>query len=205
MTCTNGKRKYTKRKASRKNAFITGTLAVATSLALAAASHSAVANTAHTFTEYVPVLKVEPIFRNVTVREPLRICRPAVHNNHYRPGNNRHTHRYKPQRSDRPDRRSTNGEVFTTGVTYGAIGRELSKAVNAKPGYSTTKDDAHHRANNHSRHRHNCTTTIQTRTERQRDGFNVTYRYHGHSYQTHTRHHPGDRLAITVTIDPQKY
>ena len=133
MTCTNGKSKNTKRKASRINAFITSTLVVATSLALAAASHSAFANTAHTFTEYVPVLKVEPVFRNVTVREPHRICRPAVHNNHYRPGHNRHTHRYNPERSERLQRRSTNGEVFTTGV----ISRELSKAVNARAGYST--------------------------------------------------------------------
>ena len=205
MTCTNGNSKNNKLKASRTNAFITGTLAVATSLALAAASHSAFASTAHTFTEYVPVLKVEPIFRNVTVREPLRICRPAAQNNHYRPGHNRHTHRYKPERSDHPHQRSTNSEVFTTGVIGGAVGRELTKEVNARPGHSATRNNTHQRANAHSRHRHHCTTTIQTRTERQRDGFNVTYRYHGHRYQTHTRHHPGDRLAITVTIDPQKY
>ncbi len=244
---------------NRNNGLIKVALTVATSLLLTLTSQAAMAGSSHSFTEYARVVSVEPVYRNVTVREPQRICRPARHNNHYqhRYNNNRSHHQPAPQRYNRSHRARNNADVFVAGVIGGAIGRELSRSVTGRPDTGATIAGAvigsaiasnvvksnHRRSNSHAHHNqrttqryapveqnrngrghyrtnqahhrrdgrhHNrteqhCSTTVQTRTERKQNGFNVTYRYRGHHYQTHTRRHPGERLAITVTIDPQKY
>lgn len=43
----------------------------------------------------------------------------------------------------------------------------------------------------HNNHRRNCKT-----------GYDVTYRYHGHSYTTFTKHRPGHRIELKVKLTP---
>ena len=73
MTCTDARTKNTRTLAKRKNGLITATLAIATSLAFSVASHTVIAGPAHSFTEYVPVLRVEPVYRNVTILSLIHI------------------------------------------------------------------------------------------------------------------------------------
>lgn len=265
---TSSSRSVENREFGRARRVAKAVLLAATSVALTIASATASAGKTHTFTEYVRVVKVEPLYRDVTVSEPQRICRPVRHrDNHHRHRHHRYGHDHQRdshyQRYPEPQRingsnqryRSRSGEVFVGGVIGGAIGRELSRSVNGRPTASATiagavigsaiansagnYNDRKHRQryqhsaqnhrtsvshrgssqydyrdnyhNTHNRHAHNrhdrqqCTTTTQTRTERRPDGYRVTYRYRGHRYQTRTRHHPGDRLAVTVTVKPQRH
>jgi len=217
-------------------------LGITTSMLLAFAGHNALATSAQTFNEYVRVVHVEPVYRNVTIREPQRVCRPVFDQrlNH----RNRHK-RYGQYQSYRTHSTRDNEAAFVSGV----ISRKLSRPVNDNP--NTRSNNVTHRDQRgnpqhsgnirHSqiynqqfksikhnkrqtghtknterlrytskRHTHNgrkslkCTTTLQTRTVRRHDGYDVTYRYRGHRYQTHTAYHPGDRLAIQVTLNPHK-
>jgi len=232
-----------------KHRWIKGTLALATSLTLTVISNTAMADSSHSFTDYARVVRVEPLYRNVTVREPQRICRPAIQHNQYQ---YRPNHNYDRRTKKLGTRGHSGGEVFVAGVIGGAIGHAISRSVNGRPSVGATIAGAaigsalansavsdnqrvsHHSTNTRHSQRHftriknrhdrthtrdlasenrrdrrhnrpHCTTTVQTRTERRHDGYNVTYRYHGHRYQTRTRHHPGDRLAINVTVSPHNH
>ncbi len=56
----------------------------------------------------------------------------------------------------------------------------------------------HHRPDNYER----CRTINVSYEERRHDGYNVTYRYHGHTFNTRTAQDPGDRIAVRVQIKP---
>lgn len=224
--------------------------AIATTLLMALSSQAALAGSPQSFTDYAPVLRVVPVYKNITVREPQKICRPASRSDrhNYRQPNRQNGHHQNNQRHNRTQTRHRNshGEVFVAGVIGGAIGRQLSRSVNGRPSTGATiagavigsalassasantrharnhkhqtnlapiydnrqynnRQNRHQNGHHGNRQHHNrqhCTTTVQTRTERQHNGYNVTYRYRGQHYQTHTRNHPGDRIAISVTLNP---
>lgn len=48
-----------------------------------------------------------------------------------------------------------------------------------------------------------CETRTITTTEQQISSYDVTYRYHGKVYHTSTRKHPGDRIAVDVSVRPR--
>lgn len=47
-----------------------------------------------------------------------------------------------------------------------------------------------------------CRTVTDYVTERQADGYDVSYRYNGHVYHTHTAHDPGSTIRVRVGIAP---
>ena len=48
-----------------------------------------------------------------------------------------------------------------------------------------------------------CNTTYKTETVRHVDGYLVTYRYLGREFEKKTENHPGKRLKIYVSVDPE--
>lgn len=48
-----------------------------------------------------------------------------------------------------------------------------------------------------------CETRTITTTEDRISGYRVAYRYHGRVYHTNTDQHPGERIAIDVTVRPR--
>ena len=55
----------------------------------------------------------------------------------------------------------------------------------------------------HSTPMERCETRTITTTERQISSYDVTYRFHGRIYHTNTRQHPGDRIAVEVSVRPR--
>jgi uncharacterized protein YcfJ len=47
-----------------------------------------------------------------------------------------------------------------------------------------------------------CETVRPVRYEGRLEGYDVTYRYHGHLYHTRTRAHPGQRIKVRVSVAP---
>ncbi len=47
-----------------------------------------------------------------------------------------------------------------------------------------------------------CTQVYERHEEQRLTGYDVTYRYQGRLYQTHTTSHPGDRIKVRVDVRP---
>ncbi len=47
-----------------------------------------------------------------------------------------------------------------------------------------------------------CTESEQTRLVREVAGYDVTYRYHGHTFRKWAEQHPGERIRIQVDVEP---
>lgn len=86
-------------------------------------------------------------------------------------------------------------------------GRDAATVAGAALGYSLARDSQRRNGGYYSSGREY--TTIEprctTRTDYERDervtGYEVTYRYHGRTYQTVTDYHPGDRIRVEVDMD----
>ncbi len=50
-----------------------------------------------------------------------------------------------------------------------------------------------------------CRETFHTSYERRIQGYDVTYRYRGKTYHTRTKHNPGRKIALEVSVKPQRY
>lgn len=103
------------------------------------------------------------------------------------------------------------GAVIGSAIA-GAGTRDANRNRQYKPRNNHQQIDRRHNGNqrnhgNNNRLHHGptqrCSTTTHTRREQRSDGFDVTYAYHGHKFQTHTKHHPGRRIAIRINLTPQ--
>ncbi|OED39632.1 hypothetical protein AB833_14640 [Chromatiales bacterium (ex Bugula neritina AB1)] len=130
--------------------------------------------------------------------------------------------------------RSVNGRSSTGATIAGAvIGSTLASAANNTHYNASSRNRHHANHNSHSSHnryrrnhqyrnrhqhrnhqyyqhnhrqphRQHCTTTNHTHKERQLQGYDVTYRYRGQEFRTHTSQHPGKRIAIQVSLAPHR-
>ena len=57
-------------------------------------------------------------------------------------------------------------------------------------------------AQNDQQYVNQCRTVTDYVMERQRDGYDVTYRYAGHIYHTHTANDPGSAIRVRVAVSP---
>lgn len=144
---------------------------------------------------YAKVVRAQPVYREVRVREPREICREVpvtertVHRGHGDPG-----------------------AVLIGAVIGGVIGhqfggghgKDVATAAGAVIG-------AHHGARHGARGTHvtertvyetSCHTVREARYEEVLDGYDVTYKYGGRLYQTWSAHHPGKRIRVRVDVEP---
>ncbi len=187
-------------------------------------------NNRHVFSDYGKVLHVEPVYRTVTKRTPHRTCHvPPGHRSNHGHSNGRHNGHYRSD-ANRRDLRPRPEAVFIGGVIGGAIGHELTKSIHGRgstgatlagaaigaglvAGHQQQHNNNHYRDNRrrvvshkprhqqHNRHRQQrCTTTEHVQHVRELSGYQVTYRYRGRTFQTHTDHHPGDKIPVRVAI-----
>lgn len=77
--------------------------------------------------------------------------------------------------------------------------RDRFRTERRKP---SRKSDRRHRPQHPMRPIERCTTRTVTTTEERIAGYRVTYRYHGQTFQTRIRNHPGDRLRLEVQVKP---
>lgn len=144
---------------------------------------------------YAKVVRAEPIYREVRVRETREVCEevPVVERTTYRGG---------------PDP----GAVLVGAVIGGVIGHQFGggSGKDAATAAGAFIGANHAAANTYQGRRvverevyeTRCETVRPVRYEGRLEGYDVTYRYHGHLYQTRTRAHPGDRIKVRVSVAP---
>ena len=149
------------------------------------------------YIDYARVVHVEPIYETVRIAVPVEQCRqqqiqkPAMRRVQY----------------------ASPGDVLLGGLIGGVIGHELGDGHNR--GFttaagviigSTIASEAnaryYHSGDYRVETRERCRTITQYRTEQQLNGYQVSYRYKGRTYTTHTQQHPGKRIAVRADVTP---
>lgn len=171
------------------------------------------------YRDYARVTHVEPKYRIVTRRTPQRTCDAPRHHQPHQPRHNSHRRHHRPEAVfiggviggaiGHEVTRSLNGRSNPGAVVAGAaIGAGLvashqhhNNSRHHRRDVISTHHNTHRRQNNHRPHsRPHCTTTEHVQRIKKPDGFIVTYRFRGQTFQTHTDHHPGDRIPVRVAI-----
>jgi len=168
-------------------------------LSLTTLSFSANANPYNT---YARVTQVTPIYETVSIREPYKEChieeRAVDRRNHHRSNT------------------STTPTIIGA-LIGGAIGNELghnksNKRVGAVAGAilggsiaNDLKRQPRQYHGNYTTTERVCTTHHKIRHEKQVNGYDVDYKYHGQIYSTVMNTHPGNRIRVAVDVRPIDY
>lgn len=161
--------------------------------------------------EYARVVDVEPLYRYVDVDVPRQECWTET----------RYVRDYDDYGHGYRDRGRSSSALPTVagGVIGGVVGRQFGSGkgrdamtvLGTLVGAAVAHERSHDRYDNRyvSSYRtvrahpvERCETRYQTRTERESDGYLVTYRYAGRTYTTRTWEHPGDRIRVRVDVTP---
>lgn len=147
--------------------------------------------------DYAQVLSSRPIYRQVQVSQPRQECwdeRVA----------------YREPRYYGPGPGTLIGGILggVIGNQFGGgNGRAVATAAGAVIGASVGAQQdayAYGRRGDVERvgYQQRCRTIDDVSYRNQVDGYDVTYRYHGHVYRTQLPYDPGDRLAVDVDVRP---
>ena len=177
---------------------LTQSAALATALGLlisapGAFAHSGYRGHDHGRWAYARVVDVDPIYREVRVREPRQVC-------HEEPVTERVVHRGG----------ADPGAVLVGAVIGGVIGHQFggghgqdaATAAGAVIGAShaahrTSRGD---RVTERTVYETRCETVRPVRYEREISAYDVTYKYQGRLYHTRTAEHPGSRIRVRVDV-----
>ncbi len=144
------------------------------------------------------VIRAEPIYQRVSVKQPVEYCELQ-------------------QVAERPRRDGSATAPVLGAIIGGAIGNAVgsgksNKRVGAAAGavlggaigYDMSRQG---RSSRHPgavtyRTQEVCSVRHEVRQERRITGYDVTYRYQGRTYVTRTDRHPGDRIPVRVDVRP---
>ena len=147
---------------------------------------------------YARVVRAVPIYREVRVREPRQVCEdvPVVERTTYRGY-------------------SDPGAVLVGAVIGGVIGHQFGggSGRNAATAAGAFIGANHAAARTYSGTRvverevleTRCETVRAARYEEVLDGYDVTYKYHGRLYHTHTARDPGRTIRVRVSVDAAQW
>lgn len=178
------------------------------------------------FTEYAKVINVEPVFRDVQIREPRQECWTEHEDRVV--GYERTTRYQHPQANSQ--RRNT-GNAIIGGLIGGVIGNQLGRGHSRHSRAGATVagaiiggaigNEARGEVSRHRRHQpsrqvdsrpiyestpvERCRRVNRTRSESQLQHYNVTYRYKGRNFLTQLPRDPGKRLELQVTVAPARH
>lgn len=189
------------------------------------ATASATRSVPHRFTDQATVIRVDPVFREVAIREPRQECWIEEQ---------RHIIREQPARrlpsSRQQHQGGHGGDVLVGGIIGGVIGNQLGRHGNSSARTGATVAGAiigsalaSNRSQAAARHRREpvqsytppretvttrpverCETRTQVRYEERIEGYDVTYRYQGETFTTRMNRDPGRRLDVQVTVQPAR-
>jgi len=178
------------------------------------------------FTEFADVIDVQPVYRNIRVREPQQEC--WIETQQHLVGYERPRH--EPYRTHRSERRHSSSGAVVGGIIGGVIGNQLGRGESrgTRAGAtiagaiigSTVVNEAQGRPIRHrrepariihqgapiyeTREIERCKKVSASRVEQQLQHYNVTYRYQGRTYTTRTKRDPGRRLELQVSVKPAR-
>jgi len=198
-------------------------------VALAADTH----NQRHRFTEYAPVVDVEPVFKRVRHQKPQRECW-IEHEEQVviREGSNQS---FGQSRQLSSSRSSSGGDAIIGGLIGGVIGNQLGRkagrgarngatVAGAIVGSVIANEARGSSVSRHRRHKHrteshhsrpqrvvttqpveHCKETMHTSYEQRIRGYDVTYEYRGRIFKTRMKRDPGDQIELQVNVTPSGY
>ena len=150
----------------------------------------------HDLYEYARVTNVQPIYREVEVSRPVRECReePVYH-----------TRRQSQQSA---------GGMLVGGLLGGFVGHQFGKGrtnkvatvvgtiVGAQIGHNAVNGHYGHASREVARYEEHCKTRHEVGYEEVIDGYDVTYKYRGSSYQIEMPYDPGKRIKMRIQFAP---
>ena len=145
--------------------------------------------------EYAKVVSAEPIYRTVRVSTPRQECydeRVVVREPAYRNG----------------DPGAALFGAILGGVAGHQFGKGSGKSVATAAGALIGAGVAQNRTRSYGSatervsYETRCNSYDEYRTEHRVDGYDVTYRYQGRTYQTRTPYDPGSRIPVQVDVRP---
>lgn len=169
-------------------------------LTMTAMSASAGYNSDNAHIDYARVTHVEPVYETVVRSLPKEQCwNERV----------RHSQRYARHYGESAT------PTLLGALIGGAIGNELghhkrNKQVGAVVGGILGGSIGRDIGRNANRHHHDdhystverCKVRYESYEEQALVGYDVTYRYRGNEYNTHTVEHPGEKLRVRVSVQP---
>ena len=185
------------------------------------------------FTVYAKVIRAEPIYRRVTVREPVKHCwteqeKYVIHEGKH----HRRPHHQSHQGYDAHYDSYGNDGTIVGGVVGGVIGNQLGRGgkrgnrigltiAGAIIGSAIANDfgGKKHHGRHGSYYEHSygyepqygvrpvqrCKTVVNNRYEKRIDGYDVTYIHRGKRFKTRTRKDPGPRIKLNIHARPARY
>lgn len=184
-----------------KKSFVTKALLSITAIATASVFSTSTLAEQHQHVDFAKVISSTPIYETVERRVPEEHCWVETVREEHRRG------------------KSSATPTLVGGIVGGVIGNAVGKGGDNKKigavvgsilGMSVANDISkrngrgHHTEVNY-RDVERCEVRYNTHTERQLQGFDVVYKYHGKRYTTFMSREPGDRLEIAVSITPRNY
>lgn len=179
------------------------------------------------FTEYAKVVDVQPVYREVRLREPREECWTEQQREII---GYEQAYRQEPwQGQNHRESRTTNG-ALVGGIIGGVIGNQLGRGhssssragatiagalIGGTIANEATASSARHRAHRSPRQirRHpvyetrpveKCRRVVESRYERRLRHYNVTYVYKGRTFTTQLPRDPGNRLELQVSVAPAR-
>lgn len=153
--------------------------------------------TAESFTDWATVTRVEPIERTYTVRRPVEKCWMET---------------VRVQRPGRSDGSLTNELIG--GILGGVVGNQFGDGggkdamtiAGAALGASIANDQENLQAGQRGgsyKEVERCETVYETEEKRERSGYQVSYRYNGHTFTTKMKRRPADSIRVRISVTPQ--
>lgn len=142
--------------------------------------------------EWARVTDVRPIVRHVTVEAPQYQC--------------------WDEQVTRVQTRGDTGAQLAGALIGGVIGNQIGSGsgrraataagvlLGAQVGYNRTRV-----RRPVTSYEQRCTSRVSYHQEERFEGYQVTYRYRGQHFVTRTRHHPGDRIRVQVSVRPTRF
>ncbi|EAR21166.1 glycine zipper 2TM domain-containing protein [Nitrococcus mobilis] len=147
--------------------------------------------------DYARVIRVEPIYREIEITTPQRQCYDQPVHRGYRAND------------------GGDGALAAVvgGVVGGVIGHSLGRGRHRAPvtiagtlaGVGIGRHIARQRDDYYAErigYQRVCQVVDDTRYERRVEGYDVTYRYRGETYETRLLYDPGPRLRVQVDVTP---
>lgn len=145
--------------------------------------------------EYAQVVRAEPVLRQVRVSEPRRECfeEPVTERTVYR--------------GYRDPAAPLFGAIIGGVIGHqfgGGSGKDAATVAGALIGanHASHHSGTSRRVVERTVYETRCQVVREARYEQRVEGYNVTYRYQGRTYDTFMPYHPGKRLRVHVDVAP---
>lgn len=207
------------------------TLSALLGIALAAVASSSYAAKRYVaterFTEFAKVVDVQPVYREVQLREPREECWTEQQQHIIGYETN---HRHEHYQAGNHRKRTSSGSALVGGLIGGVIGNQLGRGHSSSTRTGATVAGAliggtiaNEASGSTARHRNHrpsrptqgrpiyetrpvekCRRVVESRYEQKLQHYNVTYLYKGRTFTAQMPRDPGNRLELQVSVSPAR-